>query len=196
MVKIIWEGNQDWDKEYPEGRPPENARKLQRPADVLKASVPYGIIPMLICFSCVFYKKSAASGFLFDPRLLPLSFVLGFLCIPLHELLHAVCYPRQATVYLGVCLKKAAAYAVSFYPLSRRRFIVMSLAPLLLGAVPLLVFILCPADAKALLTICLVPSFMGLISPAPDYMDVLSVIRQVPPGATIRAANDGLYWKK
>lgn len=58
MVKIIWEGNQDWDKEYPEGRPPENARKLQRPADVLKASVPYGIIPMLICFSCVFYKKA------------------------------------------------------------------------------------------------------------------------------------------
>ena len=39
-----------------------------------------------------------------------------------------------------------------------------------------------------------VPSFMGLISPAPDYMDVLIILRKVPKGAMIQATENGLVW--
>ncbi len=196
MAKIIWEGNRDWEKEYPDGEAPEHAVKISRPDDVLKASLPYGILPMLLCFLCVFLKKVASDEFLFNLWFLPLSFLIGFALIPLHEILHAVCYPKNATVYVGVCLKKIAAFAISFAPIRKSRYIVMSLAPALLGIVPLIIFVACPIRGKALLTLCVVPAFMGLISPSPDYMDVIAIIKQVPKGARIQASNQGLYWLK
>ena len=196
MPNIVWEGNQEWDREFPDTPLPENAVKMDRPDDILKASLPYGIPPLVVCFLAVFYKKNAGGGFIFDLRFMPLSFVIGFALIPVHELLHAVCYPKGATVYVGVCLKKIAAYAVSFTPVSRRRYIVMSLAPVVQGLIPLLIFVLCPVEYKAVLTACVVPAFMGLISPSPDYMDVLLIIKQVPKGAMVRASNEGLFWLK
>ena len=194
MARIIWEGNQDWDKEHPGGEPPLNAHKIERPDDILKASTPYGILPAALCFLCVFLKRGASSEYLFDLRFIPISFLLGALLIPVHEFLHAVCYPDDATVYTGICLKKIAAYAVSYHPISRTRFIIMSLAPMILGIIPLIVFLIVPFSCRAVVTLCSVPMFMGLISPSPDYMDVLLVLKQVPRGATIQAAKDGMYW--
>lgn len=194
MPKIIWEGNQDWEKEFQDQPLPENAVKINRPDDILKTSLPYGIVPMAICFIFVFLKKNASEGFIFDLRFMPVGFLIGFLLIPVHEFLHAVCYPKEATVYVGVCLKKAAAYAVSFYPIRRCRYFIMSLAPALLGLIPLGMFAVCPLSWKACWTVCVVPAFMGLVSPAPDDMDVVRIIRKVPNGAKIQASNQGLFW--
>ena len=174
MAKIMWEGNQEWDKAFPEVTIPSKAKKLEMPSDILKASLPYGILPMLLCFACVFCKRTISSEFLFDLRFMPLSLLIGFLLIPLHEFLHAICYPSDAIVYIGVSLKKLAAYAISFYPISKVRFIMMSLMPVLSMA----------------------PMFMGMISPSPDYMIVILVLKHVPNGTMIQAANDGLYWFK
>lgn len=196
MAKIMWEGNQEWDKAFPEVTIPSKAKKLEMPSDILKASLPYGILPMLLCFTCVFCKRTISSEFLFDLRFMPLSLLIGFLLIPLHEFLHAICYPSDAIVYIGVSLKKLAAYAISFYPISKVRFIMMSLMPVLLGIIPMLVFILAPASQSILLTLSMAPMFMGMISPSPDYMIVILVLKHVPNGTMIQAANDGLYWFK
>ncbi len=196
MPKIIWEGNQEWDKDFPDVPISEKVVKINRPDDILKSSLPYGIIPFAICFVSVFIKKNASEEFIFDLRFMPIGFLIGFLLIPVHEFLHAICYPKEAVVYVGVCLKKVAAYAVSFHPISKCRYIVMSLAPMILGVIPLVIFIICPLHQKPLLTICVVPAFMGVISPSPDYMDVLYVIKQVPNGSKIQASNEGLFWFK
>jgi len=196
MSKIIWEGNQEWDREFPDSPVPEHSVKINRPDDILKASLPYSLIAMGICFLAVLFKKRTSEAFIFDLRYMPVSFLIGFSLIPVHEFLHAICYPKAATVYVGVCLKKLAAYALSSYPLSKCRYIFMSLVPMILGVIPLGIFVICPLTYKALLTVCVVPAFMGLISPSPDYMDVIAIIRQVPNGAKIQATNDGLFWFK
>lgn len=126
---------------------------------------------------------------------MPLSFIIGFLvAMPLHEFLHAISYPKGAKVYIGVSLKQLRAYAASSAALSRGRYIMMSLAPLIPGIIFLAVFVVCPISMKWLMTICVVPSFMGLISPAPDYMEVLIILRKVPKGAMIQATENGLVW--
>ena len=107
--------------------------------------------------------------------------------------MHAFCYPKQAVVWVGLCLKKAAAYAVSFYPITRKRYIIMSLAPALIGIVPLILFIVLPITCKPLLSFCIVFAFYGLILPCPDYMDVIAVLKQTKKENMIQAANDGLY---
>lgn len=48
--------------------------------------------------------------------------------------------------------------------------------------------------AKPLLTVSIVLAMMGLISSAPDYMDVVSVLRKAPRHALIRDSMDGLYF--
>lgn len=70
----------------------------------------------------------------------------------------------------------------------------MSLAPLIPGIIFLAVFVVCLISMKWLMTICVVPSFMGLISPAPDYMEVLIILRKVPKRAMIQATENGLVW--
>ena len=86
------------------------------------------------------------------------------------------------------------AYAASSAAISRGRYIIMSLAPMIPGILFLIVFLVCPITMKWLMTICVVPSMMGLISPAPDYMDVITILRQVPKGAMIQATENGLVW--
>ena len=191
----VWDGKQPWDREIAEKSVPENSVLIDRPNDIFKASIPYMILPCMVCFAAIFTKKSLSDEFIFDFWFIPLSFLIGFFAaMPLHELLHAVCYPKGANVYIGVSLKQLRAYAASSAPLSKGRYILMSLMPMIPGILFLAVFLVCPISMKWLMTICAVPSFMGLISPAPDYMDVLILLRKVPKGAMIQATEDGLVW--
>ena len=195
MPKIIWEGNQrEWNIPH-KGEPlHKGAEKLKTSENMFRDCIPWGIPGMLICFAAVFLKSFLCRDFLFAPAYFVPAFLIGFLvALPLHELVHSVCYPKDATVWAGLCLRKVAAYAVSFCPITRRRYILMSLAPSLLGIIPLVIFIICPADLKPVMTMCVVSAFMGLISPAPDYMDVAAVLRQTKKGDMVQAQNDGLY---
>ena len=91
-------------------------------------------------------------------------------------------------------MKRLRAYAISSAALSRERYILMSSASSIPGILSLIVFLLCPIAMERLMTVCIVTSFLGLISPAPDHMDVLLLLRNVPKGATIQATGSGLAW--
>lgn len=199
----VWDGKQPWDREIEEKIIPENAVLIDRPDDIIKASIPYMIIPCIVCFVAIFTKKAQSDEFIFNLWFMPLSFIIGFfVAMPLHEFLHAISYPKGAKVYIGVSLKQLRAYAASSAALSRGRYIMMSLAPLIPGIIFLAVFVVCPISMKWLMTICVVPSFMGLISPAPGlygcfnhiakgteggndpgnrkWIGLVSLIRQIP----------------
>lgn len=151
------------------------------------------ILPCIVCFVAIFIKRAQSDEYIFNLWFMPLSFFIGFfVAMPLHEFLHAIIYPKGAKVYIGVSLKQLRAYAASSAALSRERYIMMSLAPLIPGIVLLAVFLVCPITMKWLMTICMVSSIMGLISPAPDYMDVLIILQKVPKGAMIQVTENGL----
>ena len=195
MPKIVWEGNKkEWGLPH-EGEPlHENAVRIKTADNVFRDSIPYGIPPMLICFLTVFLKAFLNKEPPIDPLVILPALVIGMIvALPLHELMHAICYPKRAVVWVGLCLRKVAAYAISFCPITRRRYVIMSLSPSLLGIIPLIAFILIPVSFKPLLTFCIVSAFTGLISPCPDYMDIIAVMRQTNKDDMIQAANDGLY---
>lgn len=78
-------------------------------------------------------------------------FLIIYLCIRKER------YPKGAKVYIGVSLKQLRAYAASSAALSRGRYIMMSLAPMIPGILSLAVFLVCPITMKWLMTICVVP---------------------------------------
>lgn len=173
---------------------PQHAIKIRDGEGLLKRAIPFGICPMIICFAVMVVKAYVHKEPPVSPVFLLPAIAIGcIVALPLHELAHAVCYPKGAVVRVGLCLRKMAAYAISYEPLTKSRFIVMSLAPAVWGLIPLIGFILLPITMKPLLTICMASAFMGLISPAPDYMDIVSVLKKAPPRALIRDSQDGLY---
>ena len=195
MAKIVWEGNRKEFGTSHQGPPvPQNAIKIREGDGFIKRAIPFGILPMVMCMVAVVMKAYFNKEPPVSPVYLIPAIAIGFIiAIPLHEFAHAVCYPKEATVWVGLCIRKMAAYAISYYPLTKSRFIVMSIAPAVLGIIPLIGFFFIPITMKPLLTICMVSAFMGLISPAPDYMDVTSVLKKVPPHALVCDSQDGLY---
>lgn len=193
MPQIIWCGNLKWDSDFPEKPLPENAVKLKRTTDIFTGSLRYGAAAFFICLLIIYIKWHWLGTKTVDPLLVPLGIIIGFLLMPVHELLHAVCFCEGQTVYIGISLEKFAAFAVCHEKISRSRYIVMSLMPVLLGIIPLAVFVIAPPSA-VLSAICIPAGIMGMLSPMPDYMDVHLVLKQVPKGAYVQSQNDGLYW--
>lgn len=62
----VWDGKQPWDREIEEKSIPENAVLIDRPDDIIKASIPYMIIPCIICFVAIFTKKAQSDEFIFN----------------------------------------------------------------------------------------------------------------------------------
>ncbi len=194
MPKIKWVGMKDVDAAFPEQMLPYGAKPVRCPDPLSAATLPYGLVPLLLCFVALFFKAWRMGRFPMEVEMLFVGVLLGLLLIPVHEYLHGVCFPQDATVYVGLIPQKMAAFAVCHEPLSWRRFVVMSLLPTILGIVPLLVFLLAPAGWSKTMGVCWSLAVMGLLSPMPDYMNVSCVRRQVPKGATIQSTNSGLFW--
>src|SRR5574344_105317 len=195
MPKVIWCGNKSWESDFPESALPDNAVKINRPDDIFKSSVPYGILPFIISFAIIATKWFVLNERAVNPIYMPIGIIIGLLLMPVHEILHAICYGNGQRVYIGICLKKFAAFAVCHEPIKRKRFIVMSLMPILLGIIPLTVFFILPPNAL-LSEICIPAGIIGMLSPMPDYMDVSIILKQVPKGAFVHTQNDGFYWHR
>lgn len=193
MPRIIWCGNKKWDIEFPENPLLEKAVKMKRKDGIFSGCLLYGIIPFLFCIAIIYIKWNWLGTKMVCPALVPVGLIIGLLMMPVHELLHAVCYREGQTVYIGISLEKIAAFTVCHEKISRRRFIVMSLMPMVLGIIPLSVFIIAP-PSPIISAICIPTGIIGMLSPMMDYMDVHMVHRQVPKGAFIQSQNDGFYW--
>lgn len=193
MPKIIWVGNKPWGTEFPECPMPAGAKPIDRPENIFRACLPYGVLPLLLSYAFIFIKWHLIGVKAADPVFMPAGIALGLLLIPVHELLHALCCPASSTAYVGISADKLAAFSVCYAPMTRRRFIVMSLAPVLLGLIPFAVFLIAP-PCSAVSGLCIPAGIIGLLSPMPDYMDVRLICRQVPKGASIQSSNSGFFW--
>lgn len=194
MPEIRWVGAKDQDAAFPEEHLPYGAKLLRSPDPLSAAMLPYGLVPLLLCFGALFFKAWRLGRFPMEVEMIFVGILLGVLLIPVHEYLHGVCFPKGATVYVGLIPQKLAAFAVCHAPVSWRRFMVMSLLPTILGIVPLLIFLLAPGGWGKIMGLCWPLAVMGLLSPMPDYMNVACVRRQVPRGATIQTTNSGCFW--
>ena len=56
MPKIIWCGNKSWDTNFPQSALPSNAKPIERPDNIFRSSIPYGILPLLFCYAIIGIK--------------------------------------------------------------------------------------------------------------------------------------------
>lgn len=157
---------------------PKNAKILNVPENNMLVSLIFAIPLMIFCFCLIFVKKNMMNDFPMIRHYIPIGIVLGFLCCFIHELLHAIPQPKGAKVYIGFIPSKLIFYMKCKEPLLKGKFILMSLLPILLGIVPLIIFMI--SNNQILNSIMWTMAIIGLVSPSPDYLNVYCVLKQVP----------------
>ena len=181
---------------YQQGDLPPNAEKFKTPAtpdDMMKRSAP---IMAVLCFAIaisVFAKNIISHSMtVFLPTVLAGCLIGVGLCI-VHEWLHGIVYPREAKVTIGKLKGQMVFVALASYPLKRIRFVIMCLLPFILGIIPWLLFIVSPAHNRAFNGFMFGMTCVGMVSPAPDVLNVILVMKQVRKGEKVMFYGEDMY---
>ena len=198
MPRIRWLGFIKGDlASYQQGALPQGAVKLDMPrstGELMKKAAVFLPVPFTAIFAAMFGKTYLNGQAVVSPVWVIVGVCAGFPALLLHELLHAFPYPKDATVHIGIYPKALAAVALVSYPVVRRRFIVMSLLPVVLGLAPMALFLLLPPEWRPLNGFLFGFAAMGLVAPYPDFYQVFQVLRQTPRGCRIQFVEDDIYW--
>ena len=116
---------------------------------------------------------------------------LPLLTVLPHEFLHALCFGKDAVVDCYIHPKALQAMVVCAKPISKARFIFMSLLPnFVFGVLPLLAWMIFPSlGITWVIFSCVTVSFgMG------DYYNVHNAIKQMPKGSLQQLSGFHSYW--
>lgn len=197
MPKIIWKGIINSEEDFPTADIPKHAKKIDSAEDMKKMQIkalPFTIPSILICFICMFAKTFMAGEKVIRISFLFIGVVLGFFFIILHELLHAVAFPKNAKVYIGIMPKSLTAVALSSSPVKRNRYIFLSILPIILGLIPLIIFCFSSQNFKEINGLMFGMAIMGMISVYPDIYNIFNILRVVPKNATIQNNKNETYY--
>lgn len=183
--------------DLPKGELPDNAVTFKEPKNLVQVNllalvfiIPALILIIGICiFSVIIGTRDTVP---FINQWLFLGMILSFLFIPVHELLHGICFEKNAVVEFYY--SPLAFLTFSLSPVSKKRFIFMSLCPqLVLGWLPLILWAFIPFPESVGDTIY----FFGLfsaISGCGDDINVFNAIRQMPKGSIAQMSGVRTYW--
>ena len=198
MPKIHWIGIID-EKEiekYQKGELNSKAVKMKMPTTMNKMmtkALPFLIPAFIIMFALMNIKTSINQQNVVDRLFILIGAIIGFALLLVHEVLHAIVYPKGVNTYVGIA-KPITFVALASYPLSKKRFIVMCLLPYMLGIIPLIVFWLSPAYLRELNGVLFGMACMGMASPYPDAYTVYQVIKQVPKNKKVQYYGEDIYY--
>ena len=191
MYKFI--GFVDADYKYEHEPLPDDAKLIKMEGLNTKSFIA-GFVGIIIGYGLLILKQycfNNGESVLNKPFIL-LGVAIGALLLLLHELLHLIPYPRKSDKI--IVIKNLTPCAYYSGAVSKGAFIISSLLPVLLGVVPLLVFMLIPASNDVINTILWTVGTIGLASPARDYVEALICLLRVPAGCRIKSGNDGFYY--
>ena len=183
-------------REYQRGSLDSKAIKIKMPKnmnELMIKGLPFLIPAFIIMFVSMNIKTVINQQNIVNRPFILVGAIIGFILLLVHEYLHSIVYPKEANSYIGIA-KPITFVSLTSYPLSKRRFIVMSLLPYILGIIPLILFWLCPASLTELNGIFFGMACMGMASPYPDSYTVYQIIKQVPENKKIQNYEDDIYY--
>lgn len=182
---------------------PLNANKIKEaknPKELYLRILPIFIlvfIVLLIISSKHYYDSGIYSSSLSKPikALSTVAFVaIGFF---LHEIIHALFFPRESNVSIFIDLKHAGLYCYSSTPIKKNRYIIISIAPnIILGVLPFLLWLYMPAEDNYISALHCNFSIAMICGGIIDYYNIKNIIEQVPSNAYIQMKGWDTYFFK
>ena len=167
---------------------PESMTKLAIIANLLSVLV---LILAAIPVGFAFARALQASEgpFPFNTSMFLLLLPIFLVIIPLHELLHAICFKGDVDFYTA--LKKGMCFVIGTESMTKGRFIFLSMLPnLVFGFVPYLIYLLFFPSQLWLGALAAINIATG----AGDYMNVWHALTQMPKGALTYMSGMHSYW--
>lgn len=190
----------DWSVEdismYQNASLPEGAVRIDTPmgqGEMMRRSAPIQAVLCFALFLAMLGKTLVSHRVVIHPAMIGVGFLVGFALLPLHEYLHALVYPRDAVVTVGRLRGGITFVALASYPLRRARFILMSLFPLVLGILPLGLFLVSPPAWRGWNGFLFGMACMGMVSPSPDVLNVITVLRMAGRRDAILFYKEDMY---
>jgi len=194
-MKLTYKGIFKSNEQLPIGVLPENAVKFKEPKNMTETIIIASIfvLPAMLGVMLFLFVSSLLHGDLeihgtFIGLLLAMIFVVP------HEYLHAICFGKEAKVELFIAPKQIALFVISTQPITKGRFIFMSLFPnLAFGWLPLAVWMILPYNtvfSDHLLTFSVLSILFGI----GDYLNVFNAVRQMPKGSMQQLSGFNSYW--
>ncbi len=198
-MKLVYKGSFKSEEQLPKGELPEGAVKFvepQSPEELTKAALHFAVPAMLLIalvtvLSAIFsggIKLNILSPYFYFGALLFIAALLP------HELLHAICFGKGHVVELYISPKNAMLFVTCIQPISKRRFIFMSLLPnVVLGWLPLLIWAILPYG-EVYSNLLFSFSVMAILGGVGDYLNVYNALRQMPKGSMQQLHGFQSYW--
>lgn len=159
--------------QLPQAELPEDAVKFREPRNFFEltaASLPFLIPVAGLLFLCL-RLKGVSLG---EMSSLP-GVILATAAVVPHELLHAIALPKGSDVSFWYYPEAFVFFVHSTASVAKRRFILMSLLPaLVLGVLPLFLWLLVPAQIRWLSRFLLTFSAFGLLYGAGDSVNAFN----------------------
>lgn len=197
-MKLTWKGKYVNEKQLTVGTLPDNAVKFREPETPAKLSLAASIfaIPVIILIGIAIFIKSLLYGS-FDSFVIlnVLGLLLSFLTVIPHEFLHAIAFPKQAEVEVWYSLKNMMAFVFTTCPVSKGRFIFVSLLPnIIFGIIPLIIWVLLPPKFSEAAGVVFSFAAWCLLLGVGDYLNVYNAITQMPKGSMTQLSGFHSYW--
>lgn len=151
------------------------------------------IVPIIILFVILVWIKSRILGGIIVTRMyLSVGIIIGILMFPLHELLHALCFPPNSCVFIFFTNQGLGTTCLS--PITRNRFILINLIPsVVLGLIPLVSFMWCPKEYIAANSILFSVSFLHVCGSYVDYINAFRTAK-ISRHAMIQISGEQIFW--
>lgn len=196
-IKLIYKGDYKGEDTLPKADLPSNAVKFREPETPEKLSkvASLFLIPCVILIGIIIWISIMIHNkFNYDYKYFVVSLLLSFATILPHEILHGICFGKNAKVELYVSLKNMMAFVVSTQPISKMRFIFLSLLPnMVFGWIPLLIWAFIPYH-MVVSNILLSFSVICITFGVGDYLNVYNAIKQMPKGSMQVLSGFNSYW--
>lgn len=183
---------------YQKGNLPANAVKFNEPDvdNLLKVASLFLIPVTIFCVIVIVVSIILHGSFRFEYFSIYsfLGFLFSFLMILPHELLHGICFGKDAEVELYYSIEKLIAFVVSTNSVSKKRFIFLSLLPnLVFGWIPFFIWAFIPLGAN-ISSFLFVFSIVSISFGIGDYMNAYNAIRQMPKGSMQQLSGFHSFW--
>ncbi len=187
-MKIKWIGKYNGNN-LPAVDVNKNAKSLP---EVTSKSTLLLIAICLVFAVCAYCKHKYLGGLAFSRKDWMIGLVIALFFTPVHELIHAVCFPNNSMVFLFYTTQGLGTTCTT--PLTRNRFIVVNLLPTtILGMIPLVLFMIIPHTYSFISTVLCVFSLFHL---GCGYVDLLNILHllQIPKDAIIQISGSKIMW--
>lgn len=198
-MKLIYKGNFKGLDQLPTGTLPDNAVKFKEPktmAGLNALSMVFSLPAISFILTFISFSVLIYGGIRYNANTLEstLGMIMAFVCIFPHELIHAICFGKDAEVELYTSPRHMTIFVTSTKAISKTRFVILSLLPsIIFGAIPLMMWAFLPAPIEVL-SFLFPFSVVSILFGIGDYLNVYNALWQMPKHSYHQMSGFNSYW--